>query len=137
MRNREDRSPISPPPGLWRRIAQARLSLGWEYVWPAIWPALGIAGTFAALALLDFFAALAGWLHSVVLAAFAVCFGYALTRIRCLSCRRISKPCAVSKSELNIGYWKRFRHAAAGQDDPTTRACGTLIANRWRNESGY
>ena len=126
MRNREDRLPISPPPGLRRRIAQARLSIGWEYVWPAIWPALGIAGTFAALALLDFFAALAGWLHAVVLAAAAVCFGYALYRAFKLlvvpshleALRRIEKASGLEHRPLEALQ----DTLPPGQDDPTTRA---------------
>ena len=126
MRDREDRSHVSLPPGLRRRIAQARFSLGWEYVWPAIWPALGIAGTFAALALLDFFAALAGWLHAVVLAAAAVCFGYALYRAFKLlvvpshleALRRIEKASGLEHRPLEALQ----DTLPPGQDDPTTKA---------------
>jgi uncharacterized protein (TIGR02302 family) len=50
-----------------RYIAAARLAILWERVWPALWPASGIAGLFLAAALCDLFAALPGWLHSLIL----------------------------------------------------------------------
>ncbi len=126
MRDREDRSPISLPPGLRRRIAQARFNLGWEYVWPAIWPALGIAGTFAALALLDLFTALVGWLHAVVLAVAAVCFGCALYRAFKLlvvpshreALRRIEKASGLEHRPLEALQ----DTLPPGQDDPKTKA---------------
>ena len=78
MRDRDKTASNSPPPGLGRRIAQARFNIAWETIWPAIWPALGVAGTFAGLAFLDFFAVLPGWLHGLLLVAAAAAFGYAL-----------------------------------------------------------
>ncbi|MGB0629323.1 MAG: TIGR02302 family protein [Alphaproteobacteria bacterium] len=126
MRDRKNGSPSSPPPGLGRRIAQARFNLAWETIWPALWPALGIAGTFAALALLDFFAALPGWLHALVLAATAAGFGYTLYR----AFRMLVLPSqqdALRRIELASGLEHRPLEALqdtlpAGQDDPTTRA---------------
>lgn len=61
-----------------RRVLQARLSLAWEAIWPVAWPPLGIAGLFAGIALLDLFSYIPGWLHTLLLAATVVVFGYAL-----------------------------------------------------------
>ena len=126
MRDRKNGSPASPPSGLGRRIAQARINLVWETIWPAVWPALGIAGTFAALALLDFFAVLPGWLHAMFLAATAAGFGYALYR----ALRILVLPTqedALRRIELASGLEHRPLEALqdtlpAGQDDPTTKA---------------
>lgn len=62
---------IPPPVGLLAKLWRARLALIWERLWPAVWPAVGVAGLFVALALLDLLPQLPGWLHAVVLAAFA------------------------------------------------------------------
>ena len=63
-----------------RRIFLARLSLAWEVIWPAIWPVLGLAGLFAGIALLDGFAILPGWFHTLVLVLTVGIFGYAVWR---------------------------------------------------------
>jgi uncharacterized protein (TIGR02302 family) len=55
-----------------RRRAQARLVLLFERAWPAIWPALGVAGAFLCVALLDLPALLPPWLHLAFLAGFGV-----------------------------------------------------------------
>ncbi|MGF1629047.1 MAG: TIGR02302 family protein [Kiloniellaceae bacterium] len=83
-----------PTPGEARRVlAQfsllltlARSAVAWESIWLAAWPALGILGVFLAVALSGLLPTLSGWLHSVVLAAFAVAFIAALAyAIRCVS----------------------------------------------------
>lgn len=67
-------------PGSWNRLSLlhrlwlARLAIGWERIWQAVWPALTLAGLFIALALSDLLPDLNGYLHSAVLAAFAVAF---------------------------------------------------------------
>ncbi len=53
------------------RIASAWLALAWERVWPALWPAVGAAGAYMLLALTDILPLIAGWLHALILAAFA------------------------------------------------------------------
>ncbi len=63
---------------MYRREALAGLALLWERVWPAVWPAVGVLGVFSALALLDVFSALPGWLHIVLLVGFVVALGRAL-----------------------------------------------------------
>lgn len=78
---------MSPPAGhgdllrrLRRRRALARAVLLFERVWPAIWPALGLAGLFLCLALLDLPRWLPPWPHALLLAAFAAGFAWLLVR---------------------------------------------------------
>ncbi|MGE5503709.1 MAG: DUF4175 domain-containing protein [Actinomycetota bacterium] len=68
--------PTEPPADpdarrLSRRLAWARLALGWERLWPAVVPILSLAAAFAALALFDVLPRLPAWLHALVLAGFA------------------------------------------------------------------
>ena len=49
----------------------ARGALAWERLWPALWPAAAVAGLFLAAALSDVLMLLPGWLHLLVLLAFA------------------------------------------------------------------
>ena len=60
-------------------LALARGAVAWESFWPAIWPLLGVAGLFLALAFSGILPDLAGWLHSLVLAAFAAAAVAAVT----------------------------------------------------------
>ena len=62
------------------RMALARLALAWELLWPAAWPAVGIAGLFLTLALLDVFPILPGWLHLGALIVFVAGFAWACWR---------------------------------------------------------
>jgi uncharacterized protein (TIGR02302 family) len=81
MRDPEDCKDDKPRnPALDRRIVLARLILAWEVIWPAIWPVLGLAGLFAGIALLDGFAILPGWFHTLVLVLTIGVFGYAVWR---------------------------------------------------------
>lgn len=80
MARSDDSAPLGRPPKLGRKLFLARLVLAWEFLWPSLWPAVGIAGLFLALALFDFFAQLPGWLHVMLLAAFAIFFVRALVR---------------------------------------------------------
>jgi uncharacterized protein (TIGR02302 family) len=61
-----------------RKQRLAWLALAWERAWPALAPLAGVVGLFVALALMDVLPAMAGWLHSVVLALFAVALGGAV-----------------------------------------------------------
>jgi uncharacterized protein (TIGR02302 family) len=56
----------------------SRLALGWERIWQAAWPAVTFAGLFIALALSDLLPDLNGYLHSAVLAGFALGLGLLL-----------------------------------------------------------
>src|SRR3972149_6170486 len=60
------------------RIRLAEAVLLWEEAWPALWPAVLISGTFLALALFDVLPMLPGWVHGLVLVAFAAFFAAAL-----------------------------------------------------------
>ncbi len=62
------------------KLRLARLALTWERLWPAAWPAVGTAGLFLALALLDILPHLPAWLHVAVLAAFLGALGYFVWR---------------------------------------------------------
>ena len=62
-----------------RRVL-ARLAILFEHVWPAIWPALGVAGVFVCVALLDLPRYLApGW-HLALLIVTATAIGVLLVR---------------------------------------------------------
>lgn len=69
-------------------IARARLVILWEGVWRAAWPVLCVVGLFLALALMDVFPQLPGWLHGLALAGLAA--GLLVTMWR--SARLISLP---------------------------------------------
>lgn len=62
------------------RLNLVRLGLFWEQAWPALWPAAALAGLFVALALLDVFSLLEGYVHIGVLAALALAFVFFLWR---------------------------------------------------------
>ena len=137
MRNREDRSPISPP------RSPAADSTGTVKSRLGIRLACYLAG-----------AGYSGYFCGPSPAGFLCCLGRVapfggsrsvrglfgarcIAHSSCLSCRRISKPCAVSKRQAswNIGHWKRFRtRCRLVRTIPRLEPCGTLIANRWRND---
>ena len=103
-----DRSPgpdLTPPPGLRRRLALARLALIWEFLWPALWPSWLALGIFLALALFDVPAMLPGWLQALLLAALAAIVAFnliaALRRFRPPRMRKraaASRPPACSRT---------------------------------------
>ena len=68
----------------------AHVVLWFERLWVAIWPALGVAGLFAVVAMLGGFAALPGWAHGALLAAFAMGLVAALA----IGLRRLTRPSA-------------------------------------------
>ncbi|MBM3517828.1 MAG: TIGR02302 family protein [Alphaproteobacteria bacterium] len=59
-------------------IARARLALWWEQAWPALWPTMALLGLFVALALLDVWRWVPGWLHLAALLATAATLAAAL-----------------------------------------------------------
>lgn len=68
-----------------RRLVLARAVVLWERLWPALWPAAGVAGTFVALSLFEFWSVIPGWIHVVALVVFATSIGatlwYGLSRL--------------------------------------------------------
>ena len=75
------KSPARPPAARFgRHLALARLALAWEKVWLAAWPPGAVVAAFAAVALLDGFSYVPGWLHLAALVAFAGAAAYALFR---------------------------------------------------------
>jgi uncharacterized protein (TIGR02302 family) len=109
-----------------RRIAQARLSLAWETIWPAIWPPLGVIGLFVGLALLDGFSYFPGWLHAASLIGFAGLLGYTVhAGVRTLTWPNHRD--AVRRIETASGLEHRPLEALQdklpdGMTDPTSRA---------------
>ncbi len=59
-------------------VLLARAAVFWERLWPRLWPVLGVVGVFAAMALLDLFSPMPGWLHGFALAAFGGALAVAL-----------------------------------------------------------
>ena len=64
------------------RVRLARVVVAVERIWPAIWPAVGVAGLFLAVSLLDLWHRLSPLLHVAGLLAFAVGFALTLWRAR-------------------------------------------------------
>ncbi len=85
-RERHDGSDPLKSPGYVRRLWLSRAALLWESLWPALWPLGCTLGLFLALALMEAFAGLAGWLHALVLLAFAAALAasaaWAVRRVR-------------------------------------------------------
>ncbi len=113
------------------------LTILWERVWPAVWPAIGVLGLFLAAALFDILPLLPGWLHLVVLAAFAGAFAAAVIA----AVRRISVPDAESarrRLEIVSGVPHRpltglLDHQAAGIADAFSRRLWQVHRQRLRD----
>jgi uncharacterized protein (TIGR02302 family) len=118
------------PAALGLHRALAALSLFWERFWPVAWPTVGLIGLFVALALLDAFAYLPGWLQALALVAFAATLAAgawrAVRRIRLPSARE-----AVRRLETDSGLEHRplttvADRPAIGVVDPETEALWRL-----------
>ncbi len=71
---------MAVPPVLTRKRALGRAALWWEQAWPATWPAVGVAGVFAVLALLDAPAWLPHWARIALPIVFGLTAAGALWR---------------------------------------------------------
>ena len=110
-------------------LTLARGAVAWESIWPAVWPVLGVLGTFLALALSGLLPALAGWLHSLVLAGFAA----ALAATIVLAIRRISLPDEqAGKRRLERDSELDHRPLTALEDRMMTGAGDAGTAALWR-----
>ncbi|HWD14925.1 TIGR02302 family protein [Pseudochrobactrum sp. sp1633] len=67
---------------LYRLRVKAALVLCFERLWPLVLPVLLLAALLLSLAWLGLFQAMPRWLHLMVIAGFALVFGYALIRFR-------------------------------------------------------
>ncbi len=113
------------------------LTILWERVWPAVWPAIGVLGLFLAAALFDVLPLLPGWLHVVVLLAFAAAFVAAIIT----AVRRIYIPDAESarrRLEISSGVPHRpltglLDHQAAGTADAFSRRLWQMHRQRLRD----
>ncbi len=115
----DDRGEVGPRVG--GRVALARLALLWEALWPALWPAAAVASSFVVLVLLDALPQVAGWLHALILAGFALAFlwllwgGLRAIRLppRQSAVRRIERASDLSHRPLQV----LADELAAGADD--------------------
>ena len=64
-------APAALPRRLTARRRLTRATILFEKLWPALWPALGLAGVFLCLALLNVLRLLAPWPHALLLVGFA------------------------------------------------------------------
>ncbi len=102
--------------------------LWWETLWPAMWPPFGVALVFLAVALFDVLPLLPGWLHGLVLLAFAGTFlGLLLRAIRQVRRHEPRDEAALRRVERDSGLSHHPLTAlsddlAAGQDDPVSRS---------------
>ena len=121
-----DASATPAPPRLGARLAGARLALAWERAWPAVWPAFGVAGGFVAVSLFDVLPALPGWVHGLILLAFAAAFVWlAWGGVRSFSAparsearRRLEQASGLDHRPLQV----LSDRLAAGADDPGSTA---------------
>jgi len=117
-------------------LTLARAGLAWEYLWPALWPALGLAGLFAAAALLDIFALLPVWLHALIVILFLIGFFAALQKA-VTRFPRVRDAQARHRIEINSGLDHRPLESledrlAVGSDD--ANAVALWEAHRRRME---
>lgn len=103
------------PPGLANKRAAARAALWVEQVWPAVWPAVGVAGGFVVLALLDVPAMLPPWPRVLLpVVALALVAGLLWRRVR-----RVVRPGAAAVDRrLELASGLRHRPLSALQDRP-------------------
>ena len=87
-------------------LGLARAALLWERVWPRLWPTVAVAGVFVAVALLDLLPVLPGWLHALVLLAFATILILAL-RYGTSGLRRVDYAAARRRVERDSGLEHR------------------------------
>lgn len=117
------------------RLALARLALAWERAWPEIWPIPSLIAAFAGLALANLLPHLPGWLHLIVLAAFAAALLWHLPRLG-----RLRWPDAAA-GRRRLEQASGLRHGplqaladglATGRDDPVARALWDAHRRRLR-----
>jgi uncharacterized protein (TIGR02302 family) len=116
-------------PAYTRLLIFARLVLWWEQLWPRLWPPLGVMGLFLALALMDAFAALSGWVHSLLLGLFLVALIAALTHAM-RGFRPVDRLSARKRLERDSGLVHR---PLAALEDTLTGGSGDWTAETlWR-----
>ncbi|MHA1599377.1 MAG: TIGR02302 family protein [Alphaproteobacteria bacterium] len=134
----EPTSPAAQPRRLSLLVAFARTALMWERLWPAAWPTVGIAGLFIAVALLDVLPVLPGWLHGLLLVAFAAAMVatviLAATRLRWPSRqqarRRLERDSGLSHRPLEM----LEDSPVAGTGDPDSMRLWALHRERVRTQ---
>jgi uncharacterized protein (TIGR02302 family) len=122
------------------RLSLVRLGLFWEQAWPALWPAVALAGLFVALALLDVFSLLQGYVHIGVLVLLAAAFLFLLLR----GLRGLKMPdVAAARRRLEIVNELPHRplatledQLAGGRADPAAAQLWELHRRRVRDKLG-
>ena len=110
-------------------LTLARSAVAWESIWPAAWPVLGVLGAFLAIALSGLLPALDGWLHSTLLATFAVALLAALV----YAIRRVSLPDEhAGKRRLERDSGLEHRPLTALDDRMMTGAADAQARAMWR-----
>ncbi len=109
-------------------MAAARAALWWERFWPAIAPALGLAGLFVALALLDVLPVLPGWLHGLILLALLA--GFFFLAWRGLGAVRLPSA-EQSRRRLELDSGLDHRPLASLDDTLTAGAADRGSAQLW------
>ncbi len=117
--------PAAPATVGWRLIV-ALAALLWERVWPNLWPALALALIYLSASLFDLWAVTPGWLHLVVLVAFALgvigALGHGIWRI-VLPLREQAKRRLEQESGLRHRPLTTIDdRLAGGTDDAASRA---------------
>jgi len=137
---RNELSDSRKPPISRHRLVLVRLGLLWEQAWPALWPAAALAGIFLALALLDVFPLLEGYLHIGALAAFGI--GFLILLWRGLHGLRLPDD-ATARRRLEIVNELPHRplatlqdQLAGGRTDPAAAELWELHRRRLRDQLG-
>ena len=109
-----------------------------EAVWPALWLPAAILGVFLALALLDVPRSLGGWLHSALLALFALAFLFSAYRAL-LRLHRPDEASAKRRMEKHSGYKHRPLETleddlVSGSNDPQSQALWSAHLTRVARE---
>ena len=133
------RSEVGPRVG--GRVALARLALLWEALWPALWPAVAVAAAFVVLVLLDALPQVAGWLHALILAGFALgflwllCDGLRAIRLprRESAVRRLERASDLSHRPLQV----LSDDLAAGADDRASEELWRLHRRRMAEQAKH
>jgi uncharacterized protein (TIGR02302 family) len=127
-------TPLPTPGRLTTRLWAARAVIAWERAWPALWPTLGAVGAFIGLGLFDILPLLPGWLHGVVVAAFAITVAVATWRV-VRDFRLPGAEAAARRLERDSGLSHRPLQAvtdslASGTSDPVAVALWRMHQQR-------
>ena len=104
------------------KLVLARAALLWELAWPRIWPPLAVVAVFLLVSMTDVLPALPGWLHTILLIAFAAALVWSVLQAR-RGFRMPTRMAARRRLERDSGFVHRPLTAledslAGGAGDP-------------------